>query len=73
MMEPRGRSPGQYPRNPSGSANQLRWNFRGVTGGGGGSEGMSDGDVVLSADERKRTVIRLLCAGVLGIIRGGLG
>ena len=57
----------------SGSANQLRWNLRDVTDGGGGSEGMSGGDVVFSADERKRTVIGLLCAGVLGTLKGGLG
>jgi len=36
---------------------QLRWNYRDVTGGDGGSEGGSDDDVVLSADERKHTMI----------------
>ena len=33
---------------------QFAWDYRDETSGGGGDEGASEGEVVLSADERKR-------------------
>ena len=49
MMDPRGRSPGRYPRLPEAEVQPA---IVDVTGGGG-SEGASNDDIVLNAGKHK--------------------
>ena len=62
-MVPRGRSQGLYPCHLEAEMRPAAYDYPdGAGSGGGGSEGVNDEDVVISADERKPAMIG--CGGV---------